>query len=432
MFYDSLKMPVALVFLTLALFVFSGGVVADDLRRTQSQIEKLQSEVEARHKNKQELTQAEQDTQNEIARMTSQSVNLTAAMQKREQELIELQGQKQSMQQNKEELAQDIHEKQVETAFMIQALVNLSLLPTEALLLSPDEPVKVVRTYSVLGETVPALKEQAEHIADKMRTLDALNIQIAEKIIEHRKMMDGLRAEQKQLADLMRERQKLLQTTRRNRRDVEREMADLNAQSQDLSQLLTALTHRIENLQSIVPTPSAKPSRDEPLGHSTPQSTAQLVAVPSLAPRQPQQSSRSDIVIPPMSGNVVLPASGRLVRDFGQRDNDGVRSQGITLETVSGAAVVAPMAGRVRYAGFFRSFNNVVIIEHQGGYFSMISGMEEIYVDSGVTVVAGEPIGVLSSLSEGAPTLYYEIRKNGKTLNPRRALHEISGGAFKI
>jgi len=88
------------------------------------------------------------------------------------------------------------------------------------------------------------------------------------------------------------------------------------------------------------------------------------------------------------------------------------------LETAPGAQVVAPFEGRIVYAGNFRGYGELLIIEHGEGYHSLLSGLARIDSAMGQWVVSGEPVGVMGRSDRGNPVLYVELRRNGHPINP--------------
>ena len=87
----------------------------------------------------------------------------------------------------------------------------------------------------------------------------------------------------------------------------------------------------------------------------------------------------------------------------------------------------APMGGVVRYVGYFKNYGNIVIIEHKGGYHSLIGGFESIETAIQRQVKSGEPIGKLPSKSSygASPSLYYELRYNGQSVDPSVKFSEL-------
>lgn len=116
------------------------------------------------------------------------------------------------------------------------------------------------------------------------------------------------------------------------------------------------------------------------------------------------------------------PAEGRILRGFGVRENGAPPAQGATVRTRSGAQVVSPAAGEVAYAGLFRSYGQVLILNMDGGYAVVLTGMAVIGVRVGDTVRAGQPVGEMPDSDMTAPDLYVEVRREGRPVDPGRWL----------
>jgi septal ring factor EnvC (AmiA/AmiB activator) len=112
------------------------------------------------------------------------------------------------------------------------------------------------------------------------------------------------------------------------------------------------------------------------------------------------------------------PVSGAVRKNFGDRDADGVTSEGMTFIAPSGAPVVAPLAGKVVFAGPFRGYGQIMILQHDNGYHSFLSGFGRIDAETGQEVAAGEPLGVLPVKTGAKPELYFEWRRGGEPVDP--------------
>ena len=117
-------------------------------------------------------------------------------------------------------------------------------------------------------------------------------------------------------------------------------------------------------------------------------------------------------------GPSLLPATGRVVRRFGAADRDGGRSEGIIIETRPAAHVAAPRQGTVVFAGPFRGYGRLLIIEHDQGYHVLLAGLDRIDAVVGDEVLAGEPVGAMTATSNRKPNLYLELRRSGRPINP--------------
>ncbi|MCA0210869.1 MAG: peptidoglycan DD-metalloendopeptidase family protein [Proteobacteria bacterium] len=124
---------------------------------------------------------------------------------------------------------------------------------------------------------------------------------------------------------------------------------------------------------------------------------AQL-AGPLPRPRNPQGSVTA--AAPPAAaeaelarGAYRLPVVGRIVAGLGEVNESGVRSRGVTIAARPGGQVVAPAPGRVGFAGDYRGYGKIVIIDHGGGWVSLLTGMIALSVGVGDTLDAGAPVG---------------------------------------
>ena len=149
---------------------------------------------------------------------------------------------------------------------------------------------------------------------------------------------------------------------------------------------------------------------------------------PEAAPQPPgsQQVARlsrpSDIRdFPGERSSLTMPARGDVVTRYGasvQRAGGATRSKGIEIATRAGAQVVAPYDGQVVYAGPFRGYGRILIIEHGGRYHSLLAGLDRIDAVVGQWVLAGEPVGIMGSGANRDPELYLELRRTGQPINP--------------
>ena len=129
-----------------------------------------------------------------------------------------------------------------------------------------------------------------------------------------------------------------------------------------------------------------------------------------------------------LQGQIALPVTGRIKRRFGADDGNGALMQGDMVATQSGAIVTAPADGNVLYAGPFRSYGQLLILNAGDGYHVVLAGMSRISVATGQSVLAGEPVGAMAEARvastsatktlDATPELYVEFRKDGKPVDP--------------
>jgi septal ring factor EnvC (AmiA/AmiB activator) len=117
------------------------------------------------------------------------------------------------------------------------------------------------------------------------------------------------------------------------------------------------------------------------------------------------------------------------VLTFGDTTANGRKSQGLVMETRHGAHITSPCDGWIVYAGEFRSYGQLLIINAGGGYHVLVAGLSHIDAQLGQFVLAGEPIGNMSAAPQGraqdnAPVLYVEFRKDGRPIDPTPWWHD--------
>ena len=147
----------------------------------------------------------------------------------------------------------------------------------------------------------------------------------------------------------------------------------------------------------------------------------------ALAFRDPSRLAPK-VTFPELKGLLPQPVSGTLVRPFNARDPVGGLTRGVTFEARPSAIVSAPSDGWVAFAGPFRTYGQLLILNVGGGYYILLAGMDRISVSLGQFVLAGEPVAVMSdpnkdTSSQGGsdkapPVLYVEFRKDGTPIDP--------------
>jgi septal ring factor EnvC (AmiA/AmiB activator) len=219
----------------------------------------------------------------------------------------------------------------------------------------------------------------------------------------------AMAAERTRMAALIDERQKQ-QSDREAALAAERARAvDLAKQAKSLQDLIAKLEEGADKAD--------KAAREAAPGLGKP-GTAVLSDPGRLAPA---------VTFASLRGKVPMPVNGVKIRDFGAPDGVGGTEKGLSIATRAGAQVTAPADAWVVYAGSFRSYGQLLILNAGGGYHILLAGMERISVDLGQFVLTGEPVAVMGSgshiaaiLATGSsqPVLYIELRKDGVPIDP--------------
>jgi len=317
--------------------------------------------------------------------------------------------------------ALDDHEHQIrgsldsrrsEIVEVLAALQRAGRRTPPALLVRPEDALQSLRTAMLLGSVVPELRSRAAKLAGDLGELVTLRKTIAGERDRLAVDRDKLSQDQTRLAALVDERQ-------RQQNAVEKDMETEGARA-------IALSRQVDTLQGLI----AKMELDLKSAAKA-AATASLQGAPNGKPnpgalKDPARLSPA-IAFASAKGLFALPVNGTRIRDFGGSDGAGGVEKGISLATRAGAQVTTPCDGWVVYAGPFRSYGQLLILNAGGGYHVLIAGMERISVNIGQFVLTGEPVATMGTTSQVAsvlattasqPVLYVEFRKDGTPIDP--------------
>lgn len=410
------------VFLILAPVAGSAQSVPTDRPPPSKRLEKVEGALDDTKRRADALAERSRSLDGELDRIRRRLVDAASATQAHEATLTETEGRLAA-------LAADAEQARARLAALRGRLTTLSgaaqrfaYRPPEALLASDLPPVETVRSAMVMRYALASLTEVVRETNTSLARLTAIQTEIAAERENAQVAADRLTAERELLAALMQEKAALRQRTSSDRADVEARIRELGRAAESLRGLVDSLQQRGDD----------RLAETDRLARSfrPPSASAESAAGGAVAlPRERPTGSDSFVAVLPdgpsiesAKGALSQPVAGRLVERFGRRDDAGITSRGLTFETRAGAQVVATFDGTVIYAGPFRGYGEIVIIEHGDGYHSLVAGMGRIDLSVGQGVLAGEPIGVMPPAgshggSEG-PRLYMELRHDGDPIDP--------------
>jgi septal ring factor EnvC (AmiA/AmiB activator) len=292
---------------------------------------------------------------------------------------------------------------------VLAALQRMGRNPPPAIMVSPEDALKTVRTAILLGAVVPEMRQETEALARDLGELAAVRQGIATERDNLRKEAASIESERTRMAALIGERQK-------QQAEREASLAAERARAVDLARQADSLKDLIARLEAEL-APADRAARDASRPDARP-GTAVLHDPGRLAP---------SVTFASLRGHVPLPVNGVKIRDYGTPDGTGGSERGLSIATRAGAQITAPADGWVVYAGPFRSYGQLLILNAGGGYHILLAGMARISVDLGQFVLAGEPVAVMGNSSRIAaflaadssqPVLYVEFRKDGTPIDP--------------
>jgi septal ring factor EnvC (AmiA/AmiB activator) len=167
---------------------------------------------------------------------------------------------------------------------------------------------------------------------------------------------------------------------------------------------------------ALPPTAPVKPAPDPAASTPAVARSAEMGSVPATATAVVHGPTLALRSMGEMRGQMPLPVRGKVIARYGQTDALGAAQKGIVLQTRSRGQVIAPADGVVAFAGSFRGYGQLLIMEHGGGYHTLLSGLDRIDANVGQRLLMGEPVGTMGPAD--APSLYFELRHNGQSINP--------------
>ena len=295
---------------------------------------------------------------------------------------------------------------------ILAALQRIGRQPPPALMVRPEDALQAVRTAITLGAVLPEMRGEADALAGDLSDL----LRVRKEIVAQREALahdlDQLGRDQLRMSILIDERQK---------KQAVAEQA-LSAEQQQA----TDLSHQVDNIRDLIAKLEANLDPSARAALDANRTIAQDATRPDLAALGDPGRLSPAFAFADMRGHLRLPVNGARIREFGGSDGAGGTQKGLSIAARPGAQITAPCDGWVVYAGAFRSYGQLLILNAGGGYHVLLAGMDRISVDLGQFVLTGEPVAVMDDGSQAAtvttepkqPVLYVEFRKDGTPIDP--------------
>lgn len=359
----------------------------------ENKLEAIQLDLEKSREKRASLDKAARKAAAELQSIKQQGVKLARKMHLHSADADRIEGQLIALEQQERTKSDRMRQRTNQLSATLAALQRIARMPTATLVAIPQSTDKTIRTAILLRAAVPELQRDAMSLGDDLRALNALRERISAEKTALTESLERLKAERKSLAALTTDKIELLKNMESAEREAAQRAARLSARAGSLRELLDNLSRRQKPPAPKMPEPE-----------------------PAIAPPAPD---RKTAALPPVTiSRGVLPAPGRVVTTFGAKMPNGTLSKGVYVVTRPAAAVVAPVPGRVVFAGEFRGYGNLVILESRDRGHALISGMSRIDAQVGDNVLAGEPLGEMTPSTSTLPKLYFELRSRGRPINP--------------
>lgn len=349
--------------------------------------EEIEQKLKQKKAKQKALEKKAKSLKSDASKKKKDMVYIASRIKKNEKTLLGLENEILEIEKKKIILDQKITKDKEAFSQLVLALHKSQSMPKAVLYLQPQDSLKMAQTSMLLETTLKPLQTRAKAFQEDVQKLNNITKSLKEKRAKAIASAKELEENHKRLAKVLADNQKLYALTNKQSAIEKRALAKIAKEAKSLRELV----NKIEKQENTRTTQKASYTRRTPI---------------------------------PKAGKAQLPASGVITTSYGFKDEIDAKSEGIHIQTRSGAIVVAPMGGVIDYAGSFKGYGKIIIIKHEKNYHSLIAGLEKIDTAVGRAVTAGEPIGKTPKKSNEEQDLYYELRYKGNPVNPSR---KISG-----
>jgi septal ring factor EnvC (AmiA/AmiB activator) len=273
------------------------------------------------------------------------------------------------------------------------------------LVVEPGDILSALRGAMLLGTVVPELRQEATLLAEQLDRLKTVRTATEVERQGIRENIARLIASQTELSGLQQRKSALMALASQRLTAEKARAVELAAKAKTLQQLAQSLAAERER------------RNQEALAEADAQKRRQEASL--LKPRTAFDDNR---------GRLDYPTQGQIIRKFGDDDGFGGKAKGVFIATRSGAQVVTPADAHVEFAGPFRSYGELLILDTGDGYHLLLAGLGQVSIGTGEFVRAGEPVGLMGAsaapgtlsgdrLQESRPVLYIEFRKSGEAID---------------
>jgi septal ring factor EnvC (AmiA/AmiB activator) len=383
-------------------------VAAMDPREAQAELARAQRESKRAELRATRLSREAESATQAADKAAREAAALAAEIQQAEADMTAARARYSLAQSARAKLSARLAVRQQPLVRLTSALQTTARRPLALSALQPGSLKDVVYVRAVLASAVPEIRKRTAGLRSELARGRELESQAARAITALRESEQQLQTRRQELAKLESSKRLASQRSRSNAiREEERALA-LAEDARDLDGLIDKIDEvsGVRRELAALPGPVLRPAG---------------LAKPTLSAREGGSSAAEPAAAPTASAatrpprDFQLPVQGRTIAGFGAKRDSGLRSKGLSLGPSAGAQIVAPATGRVAFAGPYRGYGQIVIIEHAGGWTSLVTGLSRIEVAVGDQLIGGSPLGRAATKN---PLVTFEVRRGGTPVNP--------------
>lgn len=373
---------------------------------SESEVRKIENEARKKELESKKLQAQAIQLNLEMSKIDKNLISLAKKIQDNEESLFDLETKKSTLENDLKQKEEAFLKENKSLVSTIASLQNMSLNPSESIILQPLSPIDIIRSAILLREAIPYLSDKSSKLKVDLDNIYQQKLLIDDNVEETKKQSLALEKKQKEMKGLLAQKTSLRKNVEKKGAETKKVAEHLTSKAKDLRELL----EEIERQKEIARKKLEEEQRKKALAEEKKQKVVDTKTHEIIK----KQTDVNRFV--KAKGLLSRPVRGSIITEYGQIISNGVSSKGIVYKTRPNAQVVAPYDGTVIFSGPFKGYGNLIIIEHGGGYLSLLAGLGHIDCELGQMLLAGEPVGTMAD--DTSSKLYVEIRKDRQPINP--------------
>jgi len=384
------------------------------LRAKQQELDKARDRTQALKKKAEVLDQ-------DIQRIREGLVAAARIIQHHETRTTELEDRLSELDTRQADIRKLFSERRDQLGNVLAALQRMARNPPEALIGQPIPPADMVRSAILLRAVLPRLEGEARVLGRSLAELAEARDEAENRRTELDAELGKLEEQRLVLKRLLGRKSRLRRRAVLEQTQAGKQAAKLAGEAANLQDLVGRLHQLRARREQSERQAAASQAAARPGG------TAAQVRPSGIRPAGAMPRGFSGKPFDSAKGQMPFPVVGRVVARYGQAITSGRVHKGLTIETSARAQIIAPFEGKVVFSGPFRGYGQLLIIEHTGGYHTLLAGMARIDAAVGQWFLVGEPVGVMGQAKRASangrtrvqrPALYVEFRRKGQPIDP--------------
>ncbi len=374
------------------------------------ELENLKAEIELSNQRQNEISDEIRSLSRDTNSLNNDLIGSAEKIQELEVSIEETENQIRNLRRQEQVSKNNLASKRDVLTHVLAGLQRIGRDPPPALVVQPKDALSAVRSAILLNAVIPEIRGEASEITDELINISNLKTSIEENSSKLQTDVIKINEERVRI-------ETLIELKKLEIANNESELNDEFLQSLKLAEKASSIEGLIAELTAEI-NAARKRAEQQNKAEST---------VANLSLTDPNRVEPS-IAFYQTKGQLPLPVYGSILREFGEEDGIGGFTTGQSVVTNPNALVTSPCDGWVVFAGEFRSYGQLLILNAGSGYHVLLAGMEAINVQLGQFVLSGEPVGRMGltqtpsavnvALELENPILYIEFRKDDSPINP--------------